>query len=67
MFVLLVGESKHRPECFSFAFVPLLPSATRVSTGKYSSKATARKRYLPRVAKGVNGFQQLKKDIASGT
>ncbi|CAM9186753.1 unnamed protein product [Ectocarpus sp. 8 AP-2014] len=37
------------------------------STGKYSSKATARKRYLPRIVKLVNAFQTLKKDIASGS
>ncbi|CAM9434082.1 unnamed protein product [Ectocarpus sp. 12 AP-2014] len=37
------------------------------STGKYSSKATARKRYLPRIVKLVNVFQTLKKDIASGS
>ncbi|CAM9217669.1 unnamed protein product [Ectocarpus sp. 8 AP-2014] len=36
-------------------------------TGKYSSKATARKRYLPRIVKLVNAFQTLKKDIASGS
>ncbi|CAM9454178.1 unnamed protein product [Pylaiella littoralis] len=37
------------------------------STGKYSSKATARKRYLPRIVKMVNAFQLLKKDIDSGS
>ncbi|CAM9803082.1 unnamed protein product [Ectocarpus sp. 6 AP-2014] len=37
------------------------------STGKYSSKATARKRYLPRIVKLVKAFQTLKKDIASGS
>eukprot|EP00752_Nemacystus_decipiens_P011341 g10078.t1 len=37
------------------------------STGKYSSKATARKRYLPRITKLVSAFQRLKKDIASGS
>eukprot|EP00903_Cladosiphon_okamuranus_P016082 g14846.t1 len=37
------------------------------STGKYSSKATARKRYLPRIVKLVSAFQLLKKDIASGS
>ncbi|CAM9834636.1 unnamed protein product [Ectocarpus fasciculatus] len=37
------------------------------STGKYSSKATARKRYLPRIVKLVNAFQALKKDIATGS
>ncbi|CAM9523264.1 unnamed protein product [Ectocarpus sp. 4 AP-2014] len=37
------------------------------STGKYSSKATARKRYLPRIVKLVNAFQTLKKDIPSGS
>lgn len=37
------------------------------STGKYSSKATAKKRYLPRIAKLVTGFEQLQKDINSGS
>ncbi|CAM9204894.1 unnamed protein product [Scytosiphon promiscuus] len=37
------------------------------STGKYSSKATAKKRYLPRIVKLVSAFQLLKKDIASGS
>ncbi|CAN0042185.1 unnamed protein product [Discosporangium mesarthrocarpum] len=43
------------------------PPALADSTGKFSSKATARKRYLPRISKGVAGFQALKGEISSGT
>lgn len=43
-----------------------LPALSIFSTGKYSSKATAKKRYLPRIAKLVSAFQVLKKDITSG-
>eukprot|EP00904_Undaria_pinnatifida_P012234 jgi/Undpi1/8140/HiC_scaffold_24.g10611.m1 len=35
------------------------------STGKYSSKATAKKRYVPRIVKFVGAFQLLKKEIAN--
>ncbi|CAM9937663.1 unnamed protein product, partial [Choristocarpus tenellus] len=37
------------------------------STGKYSTKQTAKRRYLPRIIKAVTEFKQLKSDIASGS
>ena len=37
------------------------------STGKMSTKLTARKRYLPRVVAGVSEFKKLAKDLSTST
>ena len=48
----------------SAAIMSYLPSAVKAdSTGKYSTKQTAKKRYLPRVRKGVALFAALGKTL----
>ncbi len=63
--VLLDG---HAPEVYAHHYAPhqqrLVPVAHADSTGKMSTKLTARKRYLPRIKDGVEKFNLITTDKA---
>mmetsp|Transcript_34417 Transcript_34417/g.44201 ORF Transcript_34417/g.44201 Transcript_34417/m.44201 type:complete len:215 (-) Transcript_34417:450-1094(-) len=51
---------------FGASFLITPNDALADSTGKFSSKATARKRYLPRITAGIATFKTLKQPLAEG-
>ena len=58
-------SGEHHPRFARISYVKLTPSSAHAdSTGKMSTKLTARKRYLPRIKEGVSKFNALSTDKA---